>query len=385
MYRPFAALSAALVLFLLVTGAPLAREGAERTLSVEHPVGAGDALIVENLLGSVRVVPSESTRSVKVEARIVAEAKTQEEARALVESIRIEPRTAGNVTRFHVAFPVDRISSFRPPKRGVKGMISRWTGSMLRESSTVEYDGRTVQVGADRKATGLAVHLTVTLPYEMETSIRQAVGSIEGSALRGTLRLETLDGEIAFERCFGVLHAVAGRGTVRVLSFQGEELRITTEQAEMELVDVRTERTRLSSGSGTISGSRVTSAELVIESASGDVKLGAVEPTTVQVKTGSGKVDLASHMKTLRDAVIQTATGDVTLRLGPLTHFDLLAESKSGAVKTLGMSLDVVAQEGLSTRLQHGQGGTDLRVAAPGGSVTVRPFEGSRLDLLVGN
>jgi DUF4097 and DUF4098 domain-containing protein YvlB len=123
---------------------------------------------------------------------------------------------------------------------------------------------------------------------------------------------------------------------------------------------------------------------LIIDSASGDVKLGAVEPTTAEVTTESGKVDLASYLKHLRDAVIRTATGDVTLRVGDLTHFDLQAESKSGMVKTLGgVTLALVAQDGRTTRLQHGQGGTDLRVSAPEGSVTVRPFDGSRLELLL--
>jgi glucose-6-phosphate-specific signal transduction histidine kinase len=76
----------------------------------------------------------------------------------------------------------------------------------------------------------------------------------------------------------------------------------------------------------------------------------------------------------------------VTLRVGELTHFDLLAESKSGQVKTLGgVTLDLVAQDGLSTQLKHGQGGPQLRVSALGGDVTVRPYDGTRLGLMLKN
>jgi hypothetical protein len=373
-----------LVIVSLVCGSSLALEGAEKNLVIERPVGKGDSVIVENLLGSVRVVPAESPGSVRVEAQIVAEAKTLEEARALVESIRLEPRREGQTTRFHVEYPVERFESFRPPKPGMKGMIRRWTAPVLRGSSTVEYDGRVVQVGSERKATGLAVHLTVTLPYELSASVRQSVGSIEARALRGRLRLETVDGDIAVDRCYGVVQAESQRGEVRVSSFQGAKLDVTTQEGNMELADVRADTTRLRTGTGAIRGARLTAGDLIIDSASGDVKLGAVEPTTAEVTTESGKVDLASYLKHLRDAVIRTATGDVTLRVGDLAHFDLQAESKSGMVKTLGgVTLALVAQDGRTTRLQHGQGGTDLRVSAPEGSVTVRPFDGSRLELLL--
>jgi hypothetical protein len=368
-----------------MSGTSLALEGAEKNLTIEPKVGASTTLVVENLLGSVHVVPSQSKGSVRVDAHVVAEAKTTEEAEALAESIRLEPQTEGGTTRIHVVWPVDRFAAFRPPKSGMKGLIKRWAAPMLRGSSTVEYDGRQIQVGPERKATGLSVDLTVTLPYDVSTSIRQSVGSIEGRALRGRLSMETYDGDISFERCFGFLTAQTERGEVRVSAFQGQELDVSTAQGSMELTDVRANRARLHTDTGAIRGLRVTAGELVIESASGDVKLAGFEPTTADVKTGSGKVDLATHLKSLHNAVIQTATGDVILRVGELTHFDLRAETKSGLVKTMGMTLDVLEQDGQASRLQHGQGGPELRVSALGGSVTVRPYDASRLDLLLKN
>jgi hypothetical protein len=374
-----------LAIALIASGTSLALEGAEESLTVETKLGTGTTLVVENLLGSVHVVPSQSKGSARVEAHVVAEAKTPEEAEALAASIRLEQQTEGGTTRIHVAWPVDRFAAFRPPKSGMKGLIKRWAAPMLRGSSTVEYDGRLIQVGPERKATGLSVDLTVTLPYDVSTSIRQSVGTIDGRALRGRLRLETVDGDISFERCFGVLTAKTERGVVSVSAFQGEELDVSTAQGNMELTDVRADRARLQTDAGTIRGMRVTAGELVVESASGDVKLGGLEPTTAEVKTGSGKVDLATHLKTLRNAEIQTATGDVILRVGELTHFDLHAETKSGLVKTMGMTLDVLEQDGQASRLQHGQGGPALRISALGGSVQVRPYDASRLDLLLKN
>jgi hypothetical protein len=367
----------------LLSGASFALEGAERQLTIERTLDPGASLVVENLLGSVRVVPSQSRGSVRVDARIVADAKTPEEAAALADAIRIEPGTEGGATRIHVVWPVDRFTAFRPPQSGVKGLIARWAAPVLRGNSSVEYDGRLVQVGADRKAAGLSVDLTVTLPYDMSTTIRQSAGSIEGRALRGRLRLVTIDGDISVERCFGVLQAETERGDVRVYSFQGDDLDVSTTEGDVELADVRAERTRLRTDAGAIRGARVTAGDMTVESASGDVKLGAVEPTTARVRTGSGKVDLASHLKSLRNAVVQTATGDVTLRVGGLAHFDLLVETKSGGVKMMGLALDVLEQDGNTSRLRHGQGGNELRVSALAGSVTVRPYDASRLDLFL--
>jgi len=198
------------------------------------------------------------------------------------------------------------------------------------------------------------------------------------------LRIESVDGLVAVERCLGSLEVETVRGDVHVAAFQGDALQLRSKLGKIELLDVRVARSHLETESGSIRGDNVRSDELTVASATGDVEFGSVEPTTVEVKTGSGSVDLASNLQSLNEAVIESDTGDVTLRIGALTHFDLEAETKSGGVKALGgLSLDVQEQEGLSSRLQHGQGGPHLRISALGGSVTVRPFDGSRLNLLL--
>jgi len=369
---------------VLGSGSVAALETAEATLTAEGHVGRGGTVVVENLLGSVRLVASTSPDAVKVEAHVAAEAKQPEEARALADSIRIDRVTEGNETRFHVTFPVDRHAAFRLPKSGMKGMLKRWTLPVLKDSTAVDYDGKQVEVGANRKATGLAVYLTVTVPYDRKVVVRQRVGSVDGRALRGTLHVASVDGEILFERCLGSLHVETERGDIRLASFQGDDLSLTSKHGNMELREIRAAKTFLQTETGTIRSAGVVSEDLHVESASGDLQLGGMEPKRAEVTTGSGKVDLATNMKTLRDAVIQSDTGDVTLRVGQLSHFDLHAETKSGEVKTLGgMTLDLVAQDGLASELKHGQGGPHLRISALGGDVTVRPYEGSRLDLLL--
>lgn len=374
-----------LTFLLLSSGAALGLETAERTLSLEGRVPRGGTVAIDNLLGSVRIVPGTEAGVLRVEAHVVAEAKTPEEAASLAESIRLVDRTDAGTLRVHVVFPVDRVEAFRRPKAGVKGWITRWAGSVTRRNSEVEYDGKLVQVGSDRKATGLAVYLTVTLPYDVGSSVHQAVGPIEGRSLRGRIRLSTIDGDILAERCLGRVDVSSDVGAIRVLAFQGEELNVATGTGTMELLNVRATSTYLRTDAGTIRGSGLTAERLRIESKSGSIKLGAVEPRTAEVRTDSGKVDLATNFKTVREMSIRTMTGDVTLRVGPFAHFDLLAETKSGEVKTLGMSLELIEQNGQTSTLRQGQGGPNIRVSARDGSVILRPYDGSRLELLVGD
>jgi DUF4097 and DUF4098 domain-containing protein YvlB len=375
-----------LLLGLLVATPAAALETAETILTAEGNIGPGGTVVVENLLGSVRLVATTSPGTVKIEALVAAEAKQPEQARALADSIRIDRVTEGNETRFHVVFPVDQHNAFRLPKSGMKGTLKRWTAPVLKNSTPVDYDGTQIEVGANRKATGLAVYLTVTVPYDRTVVVRQRVGSVNGRALRGSLHVATIDGQILLERCLGSLHVETERGDIRLVSFQGDDLRLTSKQGKMELREIRAANTFLRTETGTIHGAGVVSENLHVESTSGDVQLGGMEPRRVEVKTVSGKVDLATNMKTLREAVIQSATGDVTLRVGELTHFDLHAETRSGAVKTLGgVTLDLVAQDGLISQLKHGQGGPHLRISALGGNLTIRPYDGSRLDLLLKN
>jgi DUF4097 and DUF4098 domain-containing protein YvlB len=360
----------------LLLAPALALETAERTLAVDAARGTRGVVRIENLLGSVRLVSG--TGVVRVEARAVAEAATPDEARALVDAIRLDRGPNG----VHVAYPLDRTTSFRPPKDGMKGLLSRWTAPVLRRKhATVEYGGRAVEITAGRKATGLAVHLTVHVPLDAAVSVLQAAGAIHCENLRGDLRLETVSGDVAAERVFGTIDVATEDGDVSVTSFQGKRLAVRTGSGNVDLLTVRAEEARLATGAGAIRGEAVMAGDLEVESVSGDVELRGVEPGRVAARTESGKIDLATQLSATREADIRSASGGVTLRVGELSHFDLLAETESGEVKTLGLELAVVELDGRTSRLRHGAGGKNLRVNAP--SVVVRPYEGSKLDLLI--
>jgi len=374
-----------LILATVLSADALALETAERSLQVEIPVSAGGSLRIENLLGSVEIRRSEDEGMARIVAHVVAEAKTGEEAASLAESIVLEQPDDPGQAIIHVVWPVDRFDSYRLPKEGMKGLFSRWTGSLFKKGVTeVEYDGQAVRVGKDRKATGLAVHVTVSVPFDLETSVHQSIGAVHAKYLRGKLRLEVVDGSVEIVSCFGVARVETDDGDVRVASFQGRELFVGTGTGEVDLEVVRVDRARLETDSGTIRGVGVTVDELSVESASGAIELADVVPRSTRVRTGSGDVDVALRLKTARSAVVHSDSGDVVLRLAGQIGFDLAAETKTGEVKTLGMDLDVVEQSGTVSRLKRGGGGVDLEVRAAAGSLTVRPYDASRMQILMG-
>jgi hypothetical protein len=306
-----------------------------------------------------------------------------EEALDWVNSIELLNSRSDQETLIHVAFPIDRSQSFRPPKSGLKGLWSRWSAPMLRENSSVEYDGALVQLGSDRKATGLAVELTIELPYDRSVIVSQGAGSIHGRALRGDFNLTTQDGDIELDRCFGSAAVRNTRGEISIWGFQGQTLKLVTDRGKTSIEEVRAQQIELHSGSGSISGAAVQSESLIVRSESGNIDLSGVEPVTLDIRTTSADVDLATHVKRLTQASIQSATGDITLRVGGLTHFDLAATTRSGEIKTMGLKLEALGAASGILQYRRGRGGPDIEVRAAGGSVTVRPYDASRMSLML--
>ena len=134
-----------------------------------------------------------------------------------------------------------------------------------------------------------------------------------------------------------------------------------------------------------MTGQEVEAEDVAIDAVAGAITLTALEPRRARVATESADVDLALELKSLDDLSVESGTGDVVLRVRQQLGYDIRAESKSGELKALGVELDVLERTATSSHLRHGAGGPVLQVAAAGGSVTVRPFEASRLDLVVGD
>lgn len=373
----------ALLMALLIASTAFALETAEKELQLEFPVADGATLEIENLLGSIGVRMLREPGPVQVEARIVSEGKTAEDAAALVAGVELLQTGADGVETVHVVYPLESNSMFRAPKDGLKGIFSRWTaGLMRRGSSAVEYAGRDVMISKDRKAAGLAVHLTVRVPADLSTSIRQGVGSIDVRFVRGDLNITSDAGTVDVVSCFGNLNLSAGEADVRIASLQGDSLAVKAGAGIMDLEGIRSGQVTLNSSAGLIQGSKLDVNDIQVNNLTGDVSFVDLIPVNMDVRTGSGDIDMAFRIRKARNAAVRSDSGDVVLRMNERLSFGLTAETKKGEVKLLGMNLELLEQDGLTSRYKAGSGGVDVTVHTPGGELTVRPYDAKRIDLM---
>lgn len=350
-----------------------ADERVEKTLTLDEAIPRGRPFVIENLIGSVKARGTGERGRARIEAVVVVEAKTREEAQQIADSIVLTGRDQNGGRRVQVAYPVERHTAFRLPRSEASGLLAKWVSPLLkRDGLAVEYDGHSVQVGPGRDAAAVAVHLTVSLPFETLVTVKQFVGTIHGVGLRGKLSFEVLQGSLLVEQSYGVVHARTGDGEISVSSFRGDELNVQTSSGKVELLGVQAKRVQMRTGSGLVKGSDIDTGNLLVETQSGNVELSDLESATFAVSTDSGSVDLAPGLARTREASVRSTSGNVTLRIGELSYFNLLAETRSGSVKTQGVDLQVVEQTDGASRLRRGAGGTDLRITTSEGELTVK-------------
>lgn len=373
---------------LLLAAAPAIAGGpekVEKTWTLSVPVSRSSTLRVGNLLGSIRIRGTSEQGAASLAVRVVASARTADEAAKLAGSVTVDVARDGSATGVRVGLPPEGASPVRLLEEDDGALLRRIVSLFGRgdEGIDVEYGGRTFRIVDDRKAPGLAVHLDVAVPFDVPIAVRQEFGSIRVEVVRSDVRAEARGGSIEISRGFGSVAVDGGEATVRVSSLQGGSLDVATGGGAVELLDVRAKRTAVRTGSGAVLVRDSGPDDLKIESASGSIVLSGIEPVRAEIRTSSGNVDYASYLRRTRRAVVRSDSGDVVLRLGEVIGFDLAAETPAKEMRALGMEMTSVGRDGGVARYRRGAGGPDLEVAAAAGSLTVRPYGASRLDLLV--
>ncbi len=348
-------------------------ENVEKTLEIDDVITPGGSFHVENLLGSVTVEGGGPAGKATVRARVVAEAETQEAATALADTIRLDRQEDGNAARVHVAFPVDRHPSFRPPKSEGGGLVSRWIGKVLRRDPVnAQYAGRSVTLGPTKGATSMAVHVTVTVPHDVQVGVRQVMGAVHCVRLRGGLDVDAVTGEVIIERIYGAVHARTGDGDLAILTAKGRAVEAHSGTGDLQLVDVNADVVKVGTDDGTIEGKKLGAKALTIEVLNGKVSLDELDARKFTIDTGSGDIDLGLQLQRAREGSIRSGSGDVTLRVGTFAPFDLLVASTAGSIKSKNLPLETVAGEAGTRHLRRGTGGAEIRVTTGGGGVILR-------------
>ncbi len=366
-------IATSIFLALLAVPAPVAAAQHESALSADGALGDATTIRVENLLGSITVHGGAEAGSFSVRGRVVAEGRSDEEVAALAGAVRLRSERDGETLRIVAEVPLDRHTAFRLPKSEGKGRLSRWLGAFSRKGSVAaRYDGQPVEVGSAKGAAALAVHLEVHLPYDVDVEVDQVAGAVRCERLRGVVSVSVVDGTLEAVQVNGSLAARTGRAELDVKTFRGESLTLQTGSGDISLIDVVGDSARVMTGSGAVRGQLVRVDELTVDSGSGNVDLSEVEPGTFDLKTASGTVDVAGQLRSMRHGEIHSGSGDVTIRVGHLTSFDLLARTEKGSVKFRDLALELVEEGEDGTHLRHRSGGRELKVTTDKGDVVVR-------------
>ena len=357
-----------------VTGAfPVAAgtETSEKTVTREEKLVTGTKLRVENLLGSMTVTGGGAPGMIRIEARIVADADSREQADALAAGIRVERSDRSGLATLRVGYPTGTTKTFRAP-RGETNAFQRLIGSMKRDKVSVQYGDDTVEIGPSKEAVAAAVHLKIVVPSDIHASFFQAVGSLSGARVRGTMEFESIAGAVTIEQAYSRLGVRSGGGDVVLRTFKGDSIEIESGAGEMKIDDVQTKGATFKSTSGSIHGVRILAGSMIAMSESGDVQFSDVDPTKVRIETDSGEVDLSTRLRSTHEASIRSGSGDVTLRVGDVTPFLVEAKTTSGSVSTKGVPhLDVLEESKTSAKYRRGSGGVTVSVETASGDVEV--------------
>jgi len=156
--------------------------------------------------------------------------------------------------------------------------------------------------------------IIVSVPEGKSVNVYLGVGDITASNVKGNLRLDTSSGRVDASGTKGDLTIDTGSGDVKVTGASGSTVSIDT-------------------GSGEVNGTDIKATSLDVDTGSGDVELSDVMSEDVTIDTGSGSVNLA--LKAALDRLkVDTGSGSVTITVPGTLSAQVAIETGSGDITT---------------------------------------------------
>ena len=252
----------------------------EQTERLNHTfkIGGSGELQVSNWVGDVTINRGPGNE-VRVEAVKTARARTEEQARELLPTVRVEFNERGG-------------------RAEVKAIHSS------------EHGGRNQRNG------GVGVSYTITAPQGTRINVSSFTGNISVTGVKGELSLVSLSGNVSVIDGARVSKATSTSGNVEIRGLQS---------------DVPLEASS-TSGNITIVQSRAPRMELV--SISGSVSLDNIQAEQVEASSTSGNLNVAFPFAKSGRYELNSLSGDVRISLMNDTGFELDATTFSGSVQS---------------------------------------------------
>jgi hypothetical protein len=355
--------AAALLLTLPLAAPGLQAAESTRTLNLALSGDPTRPFAVENLVGTMRVVPG-SGDSVSAVASVHAENE------ALAASIRFEQVTGEHgVPTLRVRYPVDRYQTYRSPSsKGHGGLL----GFLLDGSSDVRYDGTRVHVSG---GSGVLVYadVEVQLPRKaVDGRFLNRVGPLEGREITGKLWFDTSSGDVTLRRIEGDAVVDTGSGDVDASGIEGS-FRCDTGSGDCSVDSFKGDRLSCDTGSGEVRLHGVEARQVDIDTGSGGVRLEEASADEIQVDTGSGNVAIQADGSRLRRVKADTGSGSVRLRLGPEAAFEARASVGSGDIVSRYPDAQPIVKQREVIGYRRGDGRTRIDVDTGSGDLVLDP------------
>jgi DUF4097 and DUF4098 domain-containing protein YvlB len=223
-------------------------------------------------------------------------------------------------------------------------------------------DVRTDSLGFSRngRGNGVSVDYTLTVPAGVAVELKSVSGNIKVNGLRGTVRAETISGDVTTTDTPKLEAAKSVSGDVRVsgISTDGD--------------------VALGSISGNVTAKAVKVHSLELSSVSGDISSTDVSCERLTAKSVSGGVEYAGSIAKGGSYDVNVHSGNVRLTLASPSGFVLNASSFSGSIRS-DLPLTIGGDAGdRDRRDRRGMSNRSMRATYGDGSatVTLRTFSG---------
>jgi DUF4097 and DUF4098 domain-containing protein YvlB len=212
----------------------------------------------------------------------------------------------------------------------------------------------------NRRGVGVSVDYTVTVPASAALDLHSVSGSVKVTGVHGTVRAQTVSGDVATADTPRLESARSVSGNVSLTGASGD--------GDLAAGSV--------SGNITVTGAKARS--LDANSVSGSVTLTDVTCDRLAVKTVSGDVAYAGTILKAGRYEITTHSGGVRLALANPAGFGFTASSFSGSVRSeLSMTIGGGSDRDANLRWNRGRRTMEATYGDGSATLTIRTFSGN--------
>ncbi len=297
----------ALTLVLPLVSGSLAAQSSRYTLT-------GSDVAVYNLVGQMRVEAGTGS-SVVVEV-----------TRGGADASRLEVTSgplAGRET-LRVIYPGNRIV-YAP-----MGRHSQTRLRVLDDGTFEDRSGHEITMSGDGDGLDAHADLRIMVPAGQRIAVNAGVGRVTVTNVDGHLSIDASSADVDASGTAGALNMDVGSGDIRISEARGD-VTLESGSGDITLTRLQAGEVGIETGSGNVTATGLGATRLKVETGSGDVELHGVSSADVSVETGSGNI-MTEVDASLRGFHGETGSGDVTIHAPASLSAELDIETSSGDI-----------------------------------------------------